>query len=34
MTSPSFYDPATMTIFVSNDLKAFEHLYRLLYAVR
>ncbi|HVE20222.1 MAG TPA: hypothetical protein VNB52_14100 [Ilumatobacteraceae bacterium] len=26
--SPSFYDPATKTIFVSNDLKAFEHLYR------
>jgi hypothetical protein len=26
--SPSFYDPATKTIYVSNDLKAFEHLYR------
>ena len=26
--SPAFYDPATKTIFVSNDLKAFEHLYR------
>jgi len=26
--SPSFYDPASKTIFVSNDLKAFEHLYR------
>jgi hypothetical protein len=26
--SPAFYDPATKTIFVSNDLRAFEHLYR------
>ena len=26
--SPAFYDPATKTIFVSDDLKAFEHLYR------
>jgi hypothetical protein len=26
--SPSFYDPATKTIYVSSDLKAFEHLYR------
>jgi hypothetical protein len=26
--SPSFYDPATKTIFVSDDLKPFEHLYR------
>ena len=26
--SPAFYDPATKTIFVSADLKSFEHLYR------
>ena len=26
--SPTFYDPATKTIFVSDDLEAFEHLYR------
>ena len=26
--SPAFYDPATKTIYVSDDLKAFEHLYR------
>ena len=26
--SPAFYDPATKTIFVSEDLKSFEHLYR------
>ncbi len=26
--APAFYDPATKTIFVSDDLKAHEHLYR------
>ena len=26
--SPAFYDPATKTIIVSDDLKSFEHLYR------
>jgi hypothetical protein len=26
--SPAFYDPTTKTIYVSDDLKAFEHLYR------
>ena len=26
--SPAFYDPATKTIFVTDDLKAYEHLYR------
>ena len=26
--SPAFYDPATKTIVVSDDLKSFEHLYR------
>jgi hypothetical protein len=26
--SPAFYDPATKTIYVSDDLKPYEHLYR------
>ena len=30
--SPAFYDPTTTTIYVSEDLKAYEHLYR--FAVR
>jgi len=26
--APAFYDPATKTVYVSDDLKAYEHLYR------
>ena len=30
--SPAFYDPRTKTIYVSDDLKGYEHLYR--FAIR